>query len=92
MTCNGPHKARPKLDRWLRDRGLSAKELGERWGISRQAASRYLLPFTHESRIIPRESQIADVLGWTSGAVTAADWYPPHLNGHEPVPEEGAAA
>jgi hypothetical protein len=85
MATHLPLKTRPKMDRWLRDRGLGAMALGERWGISRQAASRYLLPFGHPKRIIPKEDQIADAISWTRGEVVAADWYPPELSGR-PLP------
>lgn len=74
-------KPRPKMDRWLRDRGLGASALGARWGITPQGASRYLLPFGNERRITPNEKQIADVLAWTAGEVGAADWYPAELAG-----------
>lgn len=86
-------KLRPDLDRWLRDRGLGVSALAERWRITPQGASRYLLPFEHPRRIVPTEAQMADVLDWTGGEVTAAHWYPPHLR---PVvgagaPSKGAA-
>lgn len=81
MTPVPSLKPRPKLDRWLRDRGLGAGALGERWGITRQGASRYLLPFGHVSRIVPNERQIADCFDWTLGEVVAADWYPAQLSG-----------
>lgn len=74
-------KPRPKLDRWLRDRGLGARALGERWGITPQGASRYLLPFGHQNRIVPNERQISDVFDWTRGEVVAADWFPAELSG-----------
>jgi len=85
MTDPLPLKPRPKMDRWLRDRGLGASALGERWKITPQGASRYLLPFGHERRITPSEKQIADALAWTGGEVVAADWYPAELSG-APLP------
>lgn len=81
MTVSPPLQLRPKLDRWLRDRGLGPAALGERWGITPQGASRYLLPFTHPQRIIPNEARMADALAWTRGEVVAADWYSPELSG-----------
>lgn len=85
MTAFPAFKPRPKMDRWLRDRGLGASALGDRWGISPQGASRYLLPFGHHRRIVPNETQIADALAWTAGEVVAADWYPAELSG-APLP------
>lgn len=81
MTEQPLLRPRPKMDRWLRDRGLGTRHLGERWGITPQGASRYLLPFGDERRIVPGEDKIADVLEWTCGEVGAADWYPPELAG-----------
>lgn len=85
MTETPTLKLRPKLDRWLRDRGLNASDLGARWGITPQGASRYLLPFGDPKRVIPGEDRIADVLAWTRGDVVAADWYDPALSG-APLP------
>lgn len=81
MTDQPNLRPRPKMDRWLRDRGLGASDLGARWGITPQGASRYLLAFENERRIIPNEKQIADLLLWTCGEVGAADWYPAELAG-----------
>ncbi|WP_287011307.1 hypothetical protein [Brevundimonas sp.] len=81
MTVISPIRLRPGLDRWLRDRGLGAVDLGKRWGITTQGASRYLLPFDHARRVIPTPTQMADIVSWTAGEITAADFYPPHLNG-----------
>lgn len=85
MTDRLTLQPRPKMDRWLRDRGLGATALGERWGITPQGASRYLLPFGHPQRIIPNEGRIADAVDWTRGEVVAADWYAAELSG-APLP------
>lgn len=85
MTDQPLLRPRPKMDRWLRDHGLGTRHLSERWGISPQGASRYLLPFGDKRRIVPAEDKIADALEWTRGEVTAADWYPAQLSG-APVP------
>ena len=81
MTDQLTLQPRPKMDRWLRDRGQGATALGERWGITPQGASRYLLPFGHPQRITPSEERIADAFSWTRGEVVAADWYPAALSG-----------
>ncbi|ADK99406.1 hypothetical protein [Brevundimonas subvibrioides] len=81
MTDQPTLKLRPKLHRWLADRGLGARALAERWSITPQGASRYLLPFDHPKRIVPSEALIGDVLNWTLGEIGAADWYPVALAG-----------
>ena len=81
MTDQLPLRPRPKMHRWLTDRGLGATALGQRWGITPQGASRYLLPFDDGRRIIPGPDKIEDALRWTQGEVGAADWYPSHLSG-----------
>lgn len=85
MTETPALKLRPKLDRWLRDRGLGATDLGNRWGITPQGASRYLLPFGDPKRVIPNEERMADAFSWTRGEVVAADWHDPALSG-APLP------
>ena len=90
MTDQPPLKLRPKLDRWLRDRGLSASALAQRWSLTPQGAARYLLPFSDPRRIIPSEERIADALAWTDGEVTVADWYAPELS--RPSVGEAAAS
>ena len=72
-------KLRPKMDRWLRDRGLGPSFLGARWKITPQGASRYLLPFDNPRRIVPNQAQMEDAAELTEGDVLAADWFPPHL-------------
>lgn len=81
MTETPTLQPRPKMDRWLRDRGLGATDLGKRWGLTPQGASRYLLPFGHPQRIIPNEERLADAVTWTRGEVVVADWYDPELSG-----------
>jgi hypothetical protein len=79
MTQTPPLRPRPKLHGWLAARGLGGTDLAQRWGITPQGASRFLLPFGNVRRIVPDENRIADVLEWTSGEVGAADWYPAEL-------------
>jgi hypothetical protein len=85
MSDIPPLKPRPKLHSWLHARGLGPTWLAERWKISPQAASRYLLPFAHDRRVIPSEVQMGDVLDFTDGEVGAADWYPAALT-RNPMP------
>lgn len=76
-----PLQCRPTLHAWLIARRMGVTDLAKRWAITPQGASRYLLPFGHTRRIIPTEVQIADVLDWTRGEITARDWYAPELSG-----------
>ena len=80
MTTSPPLKLRPKMDRWLRDRGWGAAALGTRWSITPQGASKYLLPFSDPRRVVPSEERMADALEWTGGEITAADWFHPDLS------------
>lgn len=91
MDTAPPLKPRPKLYAWLRDRGLGIGDLGRRWNITPQGASRYLLPFSNASRAIPDEGRIADVLAWTAGEVGVADWYPAALSA-APAPDTATAS
>ncbi len=79
MDNTPPVQLRPKLHGWLVARKLGASDLARRWGMSPQAARKYLLPFGDEDRIVPSELKIADILSWTRGEIGAADWYPPEL-------------
>lgn len=75
-----PLQKRPGLHGWLTARRMGVTDLAKRWGMSPQAASRYLLPFGHSRRVIPDEARIADVLEWTRGEIGARDWYPAELS------------
>lgn len=70
---------------WLAARGLGPTFLGDRWGITPQGASRYLLPFDNPRRIVPAEHLIADALALTDGEVGSQDWYPPELSARLPL-------
>lgn len=92
MADTPPLQPRPKMHGWLAARGLGATFLGERWGITPQGASRYLLPFDNARRIVPVEHLIADALALTAGEVGSQDWYPPELSARVPLPASIGAA
>lgn len=83
---------KPKLAHWMFERNISNIDAAAHLGCSRQTILNITQPFGSPTRTVPHEALLARIVRWTQGEVTAADFYPPHLNGHVPVPEEGAAA
>lgn len=72
---------RPKLALWLFDRGVTTAEAAEALGCSEQTVLNMCKPFADAGRTVPREPLLAKIVAWTSGAVTAGDFYPAHLRG-----------
>lgn len=91
MSPAPPLKPRPRLYAWLRDRGLGVADLGRRWQITPQGASRYLLPFSNPKRAIPDEERMADALAWTDGEIGVSGWYPAELSAAHAAPAPDAA-
>lgn len=81
---------RTPFDRWLWERHVLNAEAGEALGVTGETVRRYRLPFGDQGRRIPDEELLEKIFAWTSGAITPADFYPPHLG--RPAPTEGAAA
>lgn len=71
----------PKLDSWLSARRISNSQAAEKLGVSRETMRLYRLPFGDPRRMKPGEDVMERIVAWTGGEVTAADFYPPHLNG-----------
>lgn len=82
----------PKLDRWLHDRRISNTQAAAQLGISREAIRLYRLPFGDVGRRVPRDDVLERIVTWTGGEVTAADFYPDHLNGRTAATPEAEAA
>lgn len=81
---------RPTLARWMFERGLRPKDAIGALGVSGESIRRYCLPFGHADRQVPTEPVMLRIRDWTSGAITPADFYPPHLNAAReacPAPE-----
>lgn len=70
---------RPKLARWLFDRGLSTADAATALGCSEQTVRNITAPFNSENRTRPRDPLIEKIVEWTNGEITAGDFYPPHL-------------
>lgn len=85
MTSDSPPlrepRHRPALAKWVWDRAYTWKEAGELFGCSGEAVRLWCLPFTDVARRTPDKTWLGRITTVTGGAVTAADFYPPHLNG-----------
>lgn len=82
--------ARPKLARWMFERGLKPRHATGPLRIGELSVRRYCKPFGDPERRIPDEQTMARIVAWTAGEVTPADFYPPHLSEQPPRPEGGA--
>ncbi len=76
-----PTMQRPGLAHWMWERGLKPRHAEAQLGVSKQSVRRYCMPFGSVERRVPPEDVLERIVAWTKGAVTAADFYPPHLNG-----------
>lgn len=85
-------RPRPKLARWLLERRISSTAAGTRIGVSREMVRRYCLPFDDPAQAVPGPGPLARIVEWTAGEITAADFYPPHLNGAAEPLAEGLAS
>lgn len=71
---------RPALARWVWDRGYTWKEAGELFGCSGEAVRLWCQPFDDTNRRQPEAIWINRIVARTDGAITAADFYPPHVS------------
>ncbi len=83
--------SRPKLAHFIWERGLDFRAAGKLIGLSYEAIRSYCLPWSSADRHVPNRSSLAKIVAWTEGAVTAADFYPPALNGTAPADAPQAA-
>lgn len=81
---------RPAFAQWMFERSLKLREAGDALGCSAETVRRMCLPFGDPGRRIPDETMMGRVLEYTSGAITASDWYQPALNGRLPADYEAA--
>jgi hypothetical protein len=83
MTSPGspPVVPRPTLAGWMFDRDLRPKDAAHELGVGTEQVRRYCLPFQDRLRVIPPQKVLERIVIWTRGAVTARDFYPPHLAG-----------
>ncbi|VTO10653.1 Uncharacterised protein [Brevundimonas vancanneytii] len=71
---------KPKLAGWMFARSISVASAATALGCSRQTVRNISRPFGDAGRTVPHEALLARIVEWTNGEVTAADFYPPHLN------------
>ncbi|MDR3513752.1 MAG: hypothetical protein P4L73_19115 [Caulobacteraceae bacterium] len=79
---------RPKLARWLFERGLKRRDAAAPLGVTPQAVGRYIRPFGDPLRQVPGLEVMERVVAWTGGEIRPADFYPPELSA---APSGGAA-
>lgn len=71
---------RPKLASWIANEKLTLVAVGAVIGVGPQQVRHYCRRWDDPKRQIPRQDVLERIVQWTGGAVTAADFYPPHLN------------
>lgn len=82
MTPPPTPVSRPKLADWMYARNISVTQAAEHLNCSRGTVQNIIAPFDATSRTVPREALMERIVAWTGGAVTAGDFYPPHLRGN----------
>lgn len=75
---------RPKLAKFLFDRDIDPSRVAPVFGVQPETVRRWCLPFGHRDRRRPKDDKLELIIAYTQGEVTAADFYPPHLNGGAP--------
>ena len=82
---------RPKLYRWLFDRGLKTADAAVALECSRQTVRNICQPFNDTRRVKPSDALLGRIVIWTKGEVTAVDFYPPSLRSG-PTEQRSASA
>lgn len=84
-----PLTPRPAFARWLFDRDLDYAAAGEELGVTAETVRRWCMRFDDSRRTVPGRAIIEKIERWTTGLVTAADFYPARSMGEpgsvEPV-------
>lgn len=78
---------RSKFATWIGQRALTFVTVGAVIGVGPQQVRHYCRAWTDTKRQVPRQEVLERIVAWTQGEVTAADFYPPHLNGADSKPE-----
>ena len=76
---------RPPLALWLWLRGYNWKQAGDLFRCSGEAVRLWCLPYDDPNRRMPDEASLTNIKAGTGGAITAADFYPPHLRQDAPA-------
>lgn len=70
---------RAPFARWLFEHDVKIAAAAAALDVSTEQVRRYARSFGDERRQIPTEKVLEKIVALTDGAVTAADFYPPHL-------------
>lgn len=79
MECPPTQIERPPFARWLFDHDVKIVVAAASLGVSTEQVRRYTRSFGDNRRQIPTEKVLEKIVTLTQGAITAADFYPPHL-------------
>lgn len=79
MTQPPAEVGRNKFDEWCWKRNLELKPVAEAIGCSIETVRKIRLPFSDAKRRVPGKELAERIVAFTDGAVTPADFYPPHL-------------
>jgi hypothetical protein len=71
--------SRPAFARWVWERDLTLKEVGEALGCSYEQVRLICLPFSDPKRRVPDEPLIRRIHEYTGGEIGVAQWYPAEL-------------
>lgn len=71
---------KPKLASWMFARSITVAAAATALDCSRQTVRNITRPFGDPGRTVPHDALLERIVAWTAGEVTAADFYPPHLN------------
>lgn len=96
MNAAPPVLSRPPFADWLFARNIKIRAAAEALGCSPQTVRNLCKPFGDASRTVPHEALLERIVAYTAGAITAADFYPPHLrpgmaSATTPAPRQEAA-
>ncbi len=76
---------RPPFARWLFDHDVKIADAAAALEVSSEQVRRYTRPFGDPRRQIPTERVLGRIVALTQAAITAADFYPPHLRAKSPA-------
>lgn len=82
---------RPAFARWIWERDLDLREVGEAIGCSYEHVRRMCLPFADKARKVPTdETLLRNIVAYTAGEIGVGDFYPADLR--PALPERGGDA
>ena len=72
-------RPRPRLARWLFDRGLEFRDGGDYFGCSHETLRLVCLPFDDPKRRVPNKELMSAIYAGTAGEITAIHFFPEQL-------------